>query len=287
MVYFSSEDSDKGKIATLLTTADKLHSQLPNYSYVVSLYKSKDKSLVQNMKEDMFKKLRNNLSRASKKFGYTVGKLLTVQNMNALVLTVNDKLDPKGLIRREMSPVLSNKLFKCSTETRLHVLRKGQSKLEKNEEQMKIINFIRKEFEEDFVLQIKPSDEDFLCPDFKNSSVKKISDSLYKVASEEDVDNSNHVLCVCPVDTSFISYSDYCKKMLTQKMLQMNDNEDALIIIIIHLDSSIDMVDDIISSVTLQECDMCVLTSHDPNQHPVSCVIVANIPYSKYKRSEH
>jgi len=280
-VYFSSEDSDKEKIATLLTTADKLHSQLPNYSYVVNLCKSMDKLLVQNMQEDMFEQLRNSLSRASKKFGYTVGKLLSVQNMNALILTVNNILDPKGLIRREISPVSSNKLFQCSTETRLHVLSKGQSKLQNNEEQKKIINFIRKEFEEDFVLQIKPSDEDFLSADFKNSSVKKMSDSLYKFASEEDVDSSHHVLCVCPVDTSIVSYSDYCKKMLRQNTLQINDNEDSLIIIIIHLDSSIDMVDDIISSVTLEECDMCVLTSHDPKQHPVSCIIVTNIPYGK------
>jgi hypothetical protein len=51
----------KGKIATLLTTADKLHSQLPNYSYVLNLYKSMDKSVVRNMQENMFKQLRNSL----------------------------------------------------------------------------------------------------------------------------------------------------------------------------------------------------------------------------------
>jgi hypothetical protein len=31
---------------------------------------------------------------------------------------------------------------------------------------------------------------------------------------------------------------------------------------------------------------MCVLTSHDPKQHPVSCIIVTNIPYGKWTKSK-
>ena len=274
LVYFSSEDGDKGKIATLLTTADKLHSQLPNYSYVLNLYKSMDKSVVRNMQENMFKQLRNSLSRASKKVGYTVGKLLTVQNMNALIVTLNDKLDPKGLIRRKLSPVSSNTLFQCSSETRLHMLNISQSKIQNKKEEMKIINFITKEFEEKFALQIEPFDEVFQSAEIKNSSVKNISDSLFEFASDEDVDCKKRVLCLCPVDTNIVNYSAYCKKMLTQCLTTHNKN--SRFIAIIHLDSNIESVDDIISSGTLEELDLCVLTSHDPKENPVSCVIVTN-----------
>jgi hypothetical protein len=48
--------------------------------------------------------------------------------MNALIVTLNDKLDPKGLIRRKLSPVSSNTLFQCSSETRLHMLNISQSR---------------------------------------------------------------------------------------------------------------------------------------------------------------
>lgn len=280
-MYFSSEDGDKGKIqniATLLTTADKLHSQLPYYSYALNLCKSMDKSVVRNMQEKMFKLLRNSLSRASKKVGYTVGKLVTVENMNALIVTINNKLDPKGLIRRKMSPISSNLLFLCSSETRLQMLNISQSKIQNKNEEMKIINFIKKEFEENFALQIKPFDEVLQSADIKNSSVKNISDSLIEFASDENVDSENQVFCLCPVDTSIVNYSAYCKKMLTQWPTIHKKN--SRFIAIIHLDSSIQSVDDIISSVTLEEEDMCVLTPHDPKENPVSCVIVTNIPYN-------
>ena len=57
-------------------------------------------------------------------------------------------------------------------------------------------------------------------------------------------------------------------------------NKNSRFIAIIHLDSNIESVDDIISSGTLEELDLCVLTSHDPKENPVSCVIVTNIPYN-------
>ena len=57
------------------------------------------------------------------------------------------------------------------------------------------------------------------------------------------------------------------------------ENEDSLIIAIIHLDSSIEREDGIISSEVLDVFIMCVLTSHDLKQHPVSRDIVTNIPY--------
>jgi hypothetical protein len=64
-----------------------------------------------------------------------------------------ERLDPKGLIRRKLSPVSSNTLFQCSSETRLHMLNISQSKIQNKKEEMKIINFIMKEFEESFALQ--------------------------------------------------------------------------------------------------------------------------------------
>ena len=51
--------------------------------------------------------------------------------------------------------------------------------------------------------------------------------------------------------------------MLTQNMLQVMKNEDSFIIVIIHLNSSIDREDGIISSEVLDVFVVCVLASHD------------------------
>ncbi|XP_052070433.1 MATH and LRR domain-containing protein PFE0570w-like [Mytilus californianus] len=275
-----NEGDDQSKIAKLLTSEDKLHSQLPHYSYVLSLYKSMDKSMVKSMQDNVFKQLRINLTNASKKCGCTIGKLLTVQNMNALLLIVNDKLDPRGLIRMKMLPEHTDRLFECKQSTKFNVLNKLPSKLQLDEERSKIVNFVKQEFQRNFSLKVMPSDSIFQVSD-ERSNVNSIATDLEKSCKDEDTEKQ--VLCVLPVDKNILNYSPFCKKVLGQFIWQTVENENLRIIGIIDIDQTTPTMDDIISSIVVEEQELNILLAYDPKETPVSCAIVTNIPYKEDK----
>ncbi|XP_063443810.1 uncharacterized protein LOC134724613 [Mytilus trossulus] len=271
---------DQSKIAKLLTSEDKLHSQLPHYSYVLSLYKSMDKTMVKSMQDNVFKQLRINLTNASKKCGCTIGKLLTVQNMNALLLIVNDKLDPRGLIRMKMLPEHTDRLFECKPSTKFNMLNKLPSKLQLDEERSKIVNFVRQEFQRNFSLKVMPSESIFQVSD-ERSNVNSIATDLKNSCKEEDT--SKQVLCVLPVDKNILNYSPFCKKVLGQFTWLTVEDEKLRIIAIINIDETTSTIDDIISSIVVEEQKLNILLAYDPQETPVSCAIVTNIPYKEDK----
>ncbi|XP_071130939.1 uncharacterized protein [Mytilus edulis] len=271
---------DQSKIAKLLTSEDKLHSQLPHYSYVLSLYKSMDKAMVKSMQDNVFKQLRINLTNASKKCGCTIGKLLTVQNMNALLLIVNDKLDPRGLIRMKMLPEHTDRLFECKPSTKFNMLNKLPSKLQLDEERSKIVNFVKQEFQRNFSLKVMPSDSIFQVSD-ERSNVNSIATDLKNSCKEEDT--AKQVLCVLPVDKNILNYSPFCKKVLGQFTWMTVEDETLRIIAIINIDETTSTIDDIISSIVVEEQELNILLAYDPKETPVSCAIVTNIPYKEEK----